>query len=82
MSRLRFPEGFHWGATTTIRTEGAPREAGRGESIGDRARRGARGNASHGYRRFEEDVALLRRLGLTRYRFGIDWFGYLNGQVI
>ncbi|MBW2394219.1 MAG: family 1 glycosylhydrolase [Deltaproteobacteria bacterium] len=73
MSRLRFPEGFHWGATTTIRTEGAPREGGRGESIGDRSGRHTRGNGSHGYRRFEEDVALLARLGLTRYRFGIDW---------
>lgn len=73
MSRLRFPEGFHWGATTSIRTEGALREAGRGESTGDRCRRSARGNGSHGYRRFEEDVALLQRLGLTRYRFGIDW---------
>ncbi len=73
MSRLRFPEGFHWGATTTIRTEGAPREAGRRESIGDRSARRAPETGSHGYRRFEEDVALLRRLSLIRYRFGIDW---------
>ena len=77
-----FPEGFVWGvATSAYQIEGAVREDGRGESIWDTyARvpgkihdgRNADVAADH-YRRWREDVALMRGLGANAYRFSIAW---------
>jgi beta-glucosidase len=77
-----FPVGFAWGAaTSSFQIEGATDADGRGESIWDRfcRRAGAIRDASDGriacdhYRRVADDVALLRELGLTAYRFSIAW---------
>ncbi len=82
MSRITFPEGFHWGAATAAyQIEGAWNEDGKGESIWDRfshtpgrVRNGDTGDvACDSYHRFEEDVALLREMNLTSYRFSISW---------
>ncbi len=82
MSRIRFPEGFHWGAATaSYQIEGAPRAEGKGESIWDRfvaqpgrIRNGDTGErACESYHRFPEDVALLREMNCTSYRFSIAW---------
>lgn len=82
MARIRFPEGFHWGvATASYQIEGGVREDGRGESIWDRfahtpgrTRNGETGDvACDSYHRVAEDVALLRELGLSSYRFSIAW---------
>jgi beta-glucosidase len=82
MSRLRFPEGFHWGtATASYQIEGAWQEDGKGESIWDRfshtpgrIRSGHTGDvACDSYHRFAEDVALLRAMNQTSYRFSIAW---------
>jgi beta-glucosidase len=82
VSRLVFPAGFHWGAATaSYQIEGAARADGKGESIWDRFARtpGAVKNGDTGdvacdsYHRFDEDVALLRALGLRSYRFSIAW---------
>jgi beta-glucosidase len=82
MARSTFPPGFHWGAATaSYQIEGAWREDGKGESIWDRfvhttgkVKNGDTGDvACDSYHRLEEDVALLRRLGLTSYRFSIAW---------
>lgn len=75
-----FPPGFVWGAaTSSFQIEGAA--ASRGESIWDEfcRRPGAIEDGSDGrvacqhVERMEQDVALMRELGLRAYRFSISW---------
>jgi beta-glucosidase len=82
MSRIRFPEGFHWGAATaSYQIEGGWNEDGKGESIWDRfahtpgrIKNGDTGDVTcDSYHRWREDVALLREMNLTSYRFSIAW---------
>ena len=82
MARLEFPRGFHWGtATASYQIEGAWNEDGKGESVWDRFahKPGAIKNGDTGdracdhYHRFAEDVALMRAMNLTSYRFSIAW---------
>ncbi len=82
MSRLRFPEGFHWGvATASYQIEGAWDADGKGPSVWDRfahtsgrIRNGDTGDvACDSYHRWREDLALLREMNLTSYRFSIAW---------
>ncbi|KRV48348.1 beta-glucosidase [Wenjunlia vitaminophila] len=79
---LRFPEGFRWGtATAAYQIEGAATEDGRTPSIWDTFSRtpgkvcnGDTGDiAADHYHRVSEDIALMRRLGVTDYRFSIAW---------
>nr|WP_174567847.1 GH1 family beta-glucosidase [Amycolatopsis orientalis] len=79
---LPFPPGFVWGAATAaFQVEGATAADGRTDSIWDVfARRpgavvgGDTGEpgADH-YRRYAEDVDLMRQLGLGAYRFSMSW---------
>ncbi|MCF2525774.1 GH1 family beta-glucosidase [Yinghuangia soli] len=77
-----FPQDFLWGAATSAyQIEGAVHEDGRLPSIWDTFSRtpGAVDNGDTGdiacdhYRRWPEDVALMRELGLGAYRFSIAW---------
>ncbi|MEU9859602.1 GH1 family beta-glucosidase [Streptomyces sp. NPDC047971] len=77
-----FPEGFRWGAATAAyQIEGAAAEDGRTPSIWDtfsrtpgKVRNGDTGDiAADHYHRMREDVALMRELGLTDYRFSLSW---------
>ncbi|TQM57334.1 GH1 family beta-glucosidase [Humibacillus xanthopallidus] len=77
-----FPDGFLWGtATAAYQVEGAVDEDGRGASIWDTFVRtpGAMlveadaDVACDHYHRYREDVALMRDLGATAYRFSIAW---------
>jgi beta-glucosidase len=79
---IRFPKGFLWGASTSaFQIEGSPLADGAGQSIWYRFTHtpglvadGDTGDvASDHYRRWEEDVRLMRELGLSSYRFGIAW---------
>ncbi|MFI1395591.1 GH1 family beta-glucosidase [Streptomyces sp. NPDC020681] len=79
---LRFPAGFRWGtATAAYQIEGAAAEDGRTPSIWDtfsrtpgKVRNGDTGDiAADHYHRMREDVALLKRLGVTDYRFSVAW---------
>lgn len=82
MTRLAFPAGFLWGvATSAYQIEGSTGADGRGESIWDRfaATRGKIEDGSDGrtacdhYRRWEDDLGLLRELGVGAYRFSVAW---------
>ncbi|MCD2499246.1 GH1 family beta-glucosidase [Microbacterium nymphoidis] len=76
-----FPPGFRWStATSAFQIEGARDADGRGRSIWDDFVDSGRiidgTTAQEGpqsYRRWAEDVALLRELGVDRYRFSISW---------
>jgi beta-glucosidase len=77
-----FPDGFLWGtATSAYQVEGSPLADGAGPSIWHRfahtpglVRDGATGDvACDHYRRYRDDVALMRTLGTNAYRFSIAW---------
>ncbi len=78
----QFPEDFVWGvATASYQVEGAAGEDGRGVSIWDTFSR-TPGKVLHGhtgdvsvdqYHRYDEDVKLIRDIGLGAYRFSIAW---------
>ncbi|HEV8196852.1 MAG TPA: GH1 family beta-glucosidase [Gemmatimonadales bacterium] len=81
-SSYRFPPGFLWGAATSAyQIEGSPLADGAGPSIWHRFAHtpGATENGDTGdvacdhYRRSRSDVALMRDLGLSAYRFSIAW---------
>ena len=80
--RVVFPDEWVWGASTAAyQIEGAVREGGRGPSIWDtfshtpgKVANGDTGDiACDHYHRYPGDVALMRDLGLTGYRFSIAW---------
>lgn len=82
MARLDFPKDFVWGtATASYQIEGAYQEDGRGLSIWDtfshtpgKVFNMDNGNvACDSYHRYEEDIALLKNLGVNAYRFSIAW---------
>ncbi|MCA9515621.1 MAG: beta-glucosidase, partial [Myxococcales bacterium] len=90
MSDERVPDDFLVGvATSAYQIEGATGADGRGESIWDRfdgtpgkIADGTRGTvACDHYRRFREDVALMRDLGVDAYRFSIAWPRVVPGGV-
>ena len=82
ISLTTFPPGFLWGmATAAFQVEGAWKEDGKGESIWDRFAH-TPGNIASGhtgdvandhYHRYAEDVALMKSIGATAYRFSIAW---------
>lgn len=78
----KFPADFLWGsATSSYQIEGAWREDGKGPSIWDGFSHipGKVADNDHGdiacdhYHRMEEDVQLMKALGLKVYRFSISW---------
>ncbi len=95
-SRFAFPDSFLWGsATSAYQIEGSPLADGAGMSnwhrfahTPGRVRDGDTGDlACDHYRRWREDVALMRALGMNAYRFSISWSrvlpqgrGTLNAQ--
>ena len=76
------PADFTWGvSTSSYQIEGAARQDGRGPSIWDIFCRqpGFIANGDTGdvacdhYHRFAEDIALMREIGVSAYRFSIAW---------
>jgi beta-glucosidase len=79
---LHFPKGFVWGvATAAYQIEGSPEADGKGKSIWDvyshipgKIRNGDTGDvANDHYRRYRDDVALMKDVGAHAYRFSISW---------
>jgi beta-glucosidase len=79
---IRFPKTFLWGAATSAyQIEGSPLADGAGPSNWHRFAHtpGMTANGETGdvacdhYRRYQEDVRLMRELGLNAYRFSISW---------
>ena len=77
-----FPEQFLWGAAVSAyQVEGSPLAGGAGPSIWHRfshtpgcVRDGDTGDvACDLYRRYPDDVLLMRELGLTAFRFSVSW---------
>ncbi|GGO07886.1 GH1 family beta-glucosidase [Saccharibacillus kuerlensis] len=82
MTIFQFPKDFKWGtATAAYQIEGAAQEGGRGPSIWDtfshtpgRVYNGDNGDvACDSYHRYEEDIELMKELGINTYRFSISW---------
>lgn len=70
---MAFPKDFIWGtATSALQIEGAFDVDGRGESVWDEYAK-KQGRGADSYHRLEEDVALLKALGVKAYRFSIAW---------
>ena len=80
--QLKFPRNFVWGAATaSYQIEGAWQADGKGESIWDRFSH-THGKVANGdtgdvacdhYHRWQDDVILLKELGIKAYRFSIAW---------
>ena len=82
MKRSDFPEGFIFGtATAAYQIEGAAAVDGKGPSIWDdfcqspgKIAGGESGElACDHYNRFEQDLDLMKDLGLKHYRFSLSW---------
>ncbi|MCX8024901.1 MAG: family 1 glycosylhydrolase, partial [Thermanaerothrix sp.] len=90
---MQFPPDFLWGAATSAyQIEGAWNEDGKGLSIWDTfshrpgtIRDNQTGDiACDHYHRWQEDIALMKFLGLKAYRFSIAWpriFPHGTGKV-
>ncbi len=79
---LQFPEGFLWGgATSAQQVEGSLLEDGAGKSMwygfartpGHVVGGDLQDVACDHYRRYREDVALMREVGIDGYQFSVSW---------
>lgn len=79
---MGFKKDFMWGAATaSYQVEGAAYEDGKGLNIWDvfcqeegKVFGGHTGDvACDQYHRFEEDIALMKKMGIQAYRFSVNW---------
>lgn len=79
---MEFPKDMKWGAATAAyQIEGAAFEDGKGLSIWDtfshtpgKVLNGDNGDvAADSYHRYEEDIKLMKELGIDTYRFSVSW---------
>lgn len=79
---MSFPEDFNWGAATaSFQIEGASKDGGRTPSIWDtfcatpgKVFQGHNGDiACDHYHRYQEDINIMKDLGIQSYRFSLAW---------
>ncbi|XLT88543.1 hypothetical protein HN873_010296, partial [Arachis hypogaea] len=82
ISRADFPNGFTFGtASSAFQYEGAVKEDGRGPSVWDTFSHtfgkildfSNADVAVDQYHRYEEDIQLMKDMGMDAYRFSISW---------
>jgi beta-glucosidase len=74
--RRRMPKGFLWGAAISAhQSEGnnVHSESWLLEHLPETVYKEPTGDACDSYRRYEQDFAIARSMGLNCYRFGIEW---------
>jgi beta-glucosidase len=74
--RLTFPKGFLWGCSTAghqIEGNNVNSDLWLMENVQPTAFKDRSGDACDSYHRYEEDIALMGKLGFTTYRFSIEW---------
>ncbi|KAL5726147.1 beta-glucosidase [Ranunculus cassubicifolius] len=91
VQRSDFPCDFAFGVTTAaVEIEGATDVDGKGESIWDhfvqtspvKFKNGSLAVACDSYRRYKEDISMLKYMGVTSYRLSIPWTRILpNGSL-
>ncbi|CAN6713650.1 unnamed protein product [Malus baccata var. baccata] len=96
IKRSDFPSDFMFGAATSAaQTEGSAKEGGRGpsgwdhrmETLPEKLRNSTKfPMAVDGYKRYKEDIKLIKDAGLNSYRFSISWSrilpkGSLSGGI-
>lgn len=72
----RFPRGFLWGASTAghqIEGNNVNSDLWLLENIEPKTFTDRSGDACDSYHRWDEDIALMKAIGLTAYRFSIEW---------
>ncbi|KAM7508123.1 hypothetical protein LguiA_018576 [Lonicera macranthoides] len=89
VKRYHFPDDFIFGtASSAYQYEGAAQEGGKGISIWDtftkshpgKMKDGGNGHtANDTYHRYKEDVEIMKKMGVTAYRFSISWSRILPG---
>jgi beta-glucosidase len=75
-NRKTFPRGFRWGAATAahqVEGNNVNSDMWLMENIEPRTFADRSGDACDSYHRFDEDLALIRQIGLNSYRFSIEW---------
>jgi beta-glucosidase len=73
MEEKTFGKDFVWGAATSaLQTEGSLNADGRGESVWDQVYL-KDGPGDESYKKIDEDIALLKELGVKAYRFSLSW---------
>lgn len=75
-TRKMFPPGFRWGASTAgyqIEGNQANADLWLMEQVQPSAYTDRSGDACDSYNRYDQDIALLKAIGLNSYRFSIEW---------
>ncbi|XP_071962606.1 myrosinase 1-like [Antedon mediterranea] len=83
-----FPKSFMWGvASSAYQVEGAWNEGGKGESIWDTfTHKWMQENSDVGcnaYHNIDRDIRLIKKMGLTHYKFSMSWSRLIpSGKIV
>ena len=74
--RKAFPRGFRWGASTAghqIEGNNVNSDLWFMETVEPKTFTDRSGDACDSYHRYDQDIDLLRKIGLNSYRFSVEW---------